>query len=135
MSETRSSVLPGVPLPLSGNRQQDRQNQRLKQKLEEKILAACRSNPLTQSAYDMGWNLGLQRGLEFGMKDAYAAAILAMHDIAKYGRKRNKRLLRRIDWYIINRLTTEDLVEQALREAGVKIDFTDPFERVVDADA
>ena len=132
MRKMMGESLPGVPLVPTGNRQMDRQNARLKQKMEDKIRSACKANAVTQSAYDMGYNEGLRRGLEFGMKDAYAAAILAAHDLERYDRKHNKRLLHRIDWYIINRLTTEELVEQALREAGVKVDFADPFERVVD---
>lgn len=127
------AILPGAPIPYTGSRQRDRQNQRLKQKLEEKILAACRANPMTKAAYDMGYNQGLQRGCEFSLKDGYAAALLAMQDLGRYGRKRGKRLLKRIDWYVINRLTTEELVDEVLARIGVKIDFAEPFERVVDA--
>lgn len=128
------NILPGAPLPYTPNRQQHRHNMRLKQKLEEKILAACRANPMTKAAYDMGYNQGLQRGCEFSLKDGYAAALLAMKDLGRYGKKRGKRLLKKIDWYVINRLTTEELVDEVLARIGVKIDFAEPFERVVDID-
>lgn len=129
-----SDILPGAPLPYTPNRQQHRQNMRLKQKLEDKILAACKANPMTQAAYDMGYNQGLQRGCEFSLKDGYAAALLAMQDLGRYGKKRGRRLLKRIDWYVINRLTTEELVDEVLARIGVKIDFAEPFERVVEID-
>ena len=127
-------ILPGAPLPPSNNRQQDRKNQRLKQKLEEKILAACRSNPLTQSAYDMGYNQGLQRGCEFSLKDAYAASLLAANEVYRFGKKRNRRLLKAIDRIVINRMTTEDLIDEVFQRFGIRIDFSEPFERVVDVD-
>lgn len=133
-TSTGFEILPGAPLPLTGVRQQDKHNLRIKEKMEAMILSACKTSPMTQAAYNMGYNQGMQRGAEFSLKDGYAAAILAMQDLGRYGKKRGNRLLKRIDWYVVNRLTTEELVDEVLARVGVKIDFEEPFERVVDVD-
>ena len=132
MTDRNYEFLTGVPYVPTGNRQKDRQNMRLKQKLEEQILAACKTNQMAQAAFDMGYNQGLHRGTEFSLKDGYAAALLAMKDLGKFGKKRSNRLLKRIDWYVVNRLTTEQLIDEVFERVGVKIDFAEPFERVVD---
>ena len=56
-----------------------------------------------------------------------------MHDLEGYGFKRNRRFLRKMDDYVVNTLSKEEIVDEALQKAGVYIDFKEPFERVVDA--
>ncbi len=123
-------LLPGAPLPMTGIRQQDRKRQRLLQEMEKRILDHCKADYMAQAAYNMGYNQGLQRGNEFSLKDAYAAALLAMRELCRYGKKRGRRLLKKMDEIVINRLLTEDLIDQVFAEMGVRIDFAAPFDRV-----
>lgn len=123
-------IKPGAPLPLTGNRQQDRRMKRIQEELEAKIRAACKTSPMTESAYQMGYNEGMQRGLRFMVKDCYCAALLAMRDISRYGHKRGLRLLKVMDNIIITRLTTEELIDKLMDEMGIVFDFDDPFDRI-----
>lgn len=103
---------------------------RIQEALEEKIRAACKTSPITESAYNMGYNEGMQRGLRFMAKDCYCAALLAMRDISKYGHKRGLRLLKVMDNIILTRLTTEELIDKLLEEMRIVFDFDEPFDRI-----
>ena len=123
-------LLPGAPLPMTGNRQYDRKRKRMLEEMETRIENACKADYLCQAAYNMGFNRGLQRGNEFALKDGYAAALLAASEVYRFGKKRNGRLLKAMDAIVVNRLTTEELIDEALQKAGVEINFAEPFERV-----
>lgn len=127
-------ILPGAPLPLTGYRQRDRENARKKGKMESSILSVCKKNPMAQAAFDMGYNQGLQKGCEFSLKDAYAASLLAANEVYRFGRKRNKRLLKKTDEIVVHRLTTEELIDEVFERFGIRIDFNAPFDRVEDAE-
>lgn len=115
-------------------RQQARQQERAEQKIREKVEAFRAVNPMAETTYQQGFKAGWDAATRFVIKDCYAAAALAMHDIGRFGTKRNRRLLKKIDDYVVNRLTTEDLIDEALQNAGVEINFAEPFERVGDVD-
>lgn len=123
-------LLPGAPLQMTGNRQYDRKRKRMLEEMETRIENACKADYLCQAAYNMGFNRGLQRGNEFALKDGYAAALLAASEVYRFGNKRNGRLLKAMDTIVVNRLTTEDLIDEVFRRFGIKIDFADPFDRV-----
>lgn len=103
---------------------------RIQEELEAKIRAACKTSPMTESAYNMGYNEGMQRGIRFSMKDCYCAALLAMRDISRYGHKRGLRLLKVMDNIILTRLTTEELIDKLMDEMGIVFEFDDPFDRI-----
>ena len=111
-------------------RQQSRQEARQQAKLDAKIKAACKTNPMMQAAYTAGYNEGSQFAVRCTIKDCYAAALLAIRKLEGYGEKRGKRFLREIDDIVVNRLTTEDLMDEALASVGVRINFREPFDRV-----
>lgn len=113
-------------------RQQARQQERAEQKIKEKVAAFRAVNPMAETTFQQGFKEGWDAATRFVIKDCYAAAALAMHDIMRFGTKRNLRLLKKIDYYVVNRLTTEELINDALQKAGVEINFAEPFERVGD---
>lgn len=113
-------------------RQQARQQERAEQKIKEKVAAFRAINPMAETTFQQGFKAGWAAATRFVIKDCYAAAALAMHDISRYGTKRNRRLLKKIDYYVVNRLTTEEIIDEALQKAGVAINFADPFDRVAD---
>ena len=130
MLDEYDDLLPGAPLPMTGNRQYDRKRKRMLEEMETRIENACKADYLCQAAYNMGFNRGLQRGNEFALKDGYAAALLAANEVYRFGKKRNGRLLKAMDAIVVNRLTTEELIDEVFRRFGIKIDFADPFDRV-----
>lgn len=114
-------------------RQQIRQQERLEKKIAEKVAAFRATNPMAETTYQQGFKAGWDAATRFVIKDCYAAAALAMHDISRFGTVRNRRLLKRMDFHIVNRLTTEEIIDEALQKAGVEINFAEPFERVQEA--
>ena len=114
-------------------RQQMRQQERMEKKIAEKVAAFRATNPMAETTYKQGFSAGWEAAVKFVIKDCYAAAALAMHDLSKYGTVRNRRLLKRMDYYVVNRLTTEEIIDEALQKAGVEINFAEPFERVQEA--
>lgn len=115
-------------------RQQSRQEARQQAKLDAKIKAACKTNPMMQAAYTAGYNEGSQFAVRCTIKDCYAAALLAIRKLEGYGEKRGKRFLRELDDIVVNRLTTEDLMDEVFRRFGIMIDFREPFDRVVEVE-
>lgn len=111
-------------------RQQLRQQERMEKKIAEKVAAFRATNPMAETTYQQGFNAGWEAAAKFVIKDCYAAAALAMHDLKGYSTVRNRRLLKRMDYYVVNRLTTEEIIDEALQKAGVEINFAEPFERV-----
>lgn len=82
---------------------------------------------MADDVWRQGYNAGLRAGSEFVIKDCYAAAVLALHDLEGYGTKRNTRFLQVMDGYIVNSLSTEEIIDEALQRAGVSINFREPF--------
>lgn len=108
-------------------RQQRRLMERAERILKDKINAFRRTNPLAEETYKAGYAEGWAAACDFTMKSYFAAAVLAMHDLEGYSTVRNTRMLRAMESYVVNALTTEELMDEALARAGVSIDFREPF--------
>ena len=108
-------------------RQQRRLMDRAERILGDKISAFRRTNPLAEETYKAGYREGWADACNFALKTCYASAVLAMHDLEGYGAVRNTRMLRAMESYMVNTLTTEELMDEALARAGVSIDFREPF--------
>ena len=121
---------------MSMTRQQRRAQERAMKKLKDKGDAFRTVSPMAEEVHRQGYEEGWQAGLTFAIKTCYAASVLALHDLEGYGRKRNTRFLRAMDEYITNALTTEDIIDEALKKAGVQINFKESFsdERVQEAE-
>lgn len=77
---------------------------------------------------------GFRDGKEFVLKDCYAAAALAYKDmVPEADSDAVTEFLRKLDDYITYSLTTEELMDKALEEAGVEICFREALaeDRVV----
>lgn len=109
------------------NRQQRRQQERAEKKIQSMGDTLRRMNPLAEDVYQRGYRAGLEASAEFVIKDCYAAAVLALHDLEGYGSKRSIRFLKAMDSYIVNRLDAEELMDDVLQRTGVRFDFRQPF--------
>jgi hypothetical protein len=112
---------------MSMTRQQRRAQERVEQVLARKIENFRRTNPMAEETYKAGYTEGWSAACNFAMKSCYAAATLALHDLEGYSTVRNARFLRAMDNYIVNSLSSEEIIDDALSKAGVAIDFREPF--------
>ena len=109
-------------------RQQRRKLERELIKKASDLNAYRKANPMAEAVHYQGYEEGWHAACDFCMKICYAASTMALHDLEGYSTKRNTRFLRKMDGYVVNALTSEELIEEALEKAGVKIDFRAPFE-------
>lgn len=116
-------------------RQQRRKLEREKEALVRKGNAFRKASPMAEEVHRQGYEEGWRDACDFCMRVCYAASTLALHDLEGYGTKRNTRFLRLMDGYVTNTLTSEEIIDDAFRKAGVQINFKAPFddERVQEA--
>lgn len=109
------------------SRQQRRAQERAQQKLREKVEAFRKSSSLSEATFQQGYEEGWKAACDFCMKTCYAASAIALHELEGYGTKRNTRFLRLMDSHVTNTLSSEELMDDALKKAGVAINFREPF--------
>lgn len=112
---------------MSMTRQQARQQERMEKKIAEKVAAFRKSSPMAEEVHRRGYEDGWKASMEFFMRVCYASSVRALHEVAGFGRIRNKRFLRRMDWHIINTMTSQEAIDAALLEGGVEINFKESF--------
>ena len=84
----------------------------------------------TPKEFEEQWQAGYQAGAEAFLKTAYAAVCLALNDLHGFGCKRNREVLQAMDKHILFTLTDLEIIEEVYQRMGLKLVFTDPFERV-----
>lgn len=99
----------------------------MEKKIAEKVAAFRATNPMAETVFQAGWKEGWHAAMEFFMRTCYAASILALHELEGYSTVRNKRFLQRMDYHVINTMTSEEAIEAALAEGGVELKFKEPF--------
>lgn len=77
-------------------------------------------------AFDDGFEQGRKVGLEGTYKICFAAVCLALNDAHKFGAGRCLRVLRKMQEYIIDTLTSAEAVHAVYKRMGLTIDFGDP---------
>lgn len=88
----------------------------------------------TPKEFEEQWQAGYRAGAEAFLKTAYAAVCLALGDLHGFGFKRCKAVLQAMDRHILFSLTDLEAIEEVWKRMGLKLVFTDPFERVQDGD-
>lgn len=100
---------------------------------EDKIKALFK-NGITSEDLEQEWTRGYQAGFkDAGMpviKQAYAAAVLVLHDQFGCGQVRCERFLKAMDEKITMTLTTDDIIGEVFDQTGLKINFQEPFDRI-----
>lgn len=109
-------------------RQQRRKQQRAMDALIRKGNAMRKASPMVEEVHRQGYEEGWKAACDFCMRVCYAASTLALHDLEGYWQKRNTRFLRKMDEYVTNTLTRDEIIDEALQKAGVYINFKEPFE-------
>lgn len=113
------------------SRRADKKKQSRHQRMtpEQKEKAMCKngiSPKDLQEAYEKGYNEGVKRASDYCLKDAYAAFLMAAHDVFGFGRERCRRLLYAADERVVNSLASEEAINEVFKTVGVAIDFYDP---------
>lgn len=88
----------------------------------------------TPKELEQQWQAGYRAGAEAFIKTAYAAVCLALSDLHGFGLKRCKAVLQSMDKHILYSLTDVETIEEVWKRMGLKLVFTDPFERVQEDD-
>lgn len=83
-----------------------------------------------QQAFDDGFKQGFDKASPGITKTLYAAVALALHDLYGYGGTRCKRVLERVDWYVLNALTSAEAIEEVYDRMGIILDFNEGIDRV-----
>lgn len=117
-----------------GNRADRRKNKKQlpkwqKMPIDLRINNMCK-NGITprdvDEAYQKGYKEGVDRATDFCLKDAYAAFLLAAHEVFGFGRDRCRRLLYAADEKVATSLSSNEAVEEVFKSIGVSINFYDP---------
>ena len=100
---------------------------------KEQRIASLIQNGITpedlEKEWHDGYNTGWAKASPGASKTCYAAFALALHELYGFGKNRLERVLNRADNLIIEYLTTEEIIDAVYKEAGLKLNFDDGFEK------
>lgn len=102
-------------------------------KLDARRMVRHGITPQDLAAADKsGYDRGTRVGREYVLKDCYAAAAMAYMDECRErgvdcDRERVRAMLIRMDDYVCNALTSEEIIDDAWRQVGLRLEFTGAF--------
>lgn len=103
---------------------------------KEQCMDALCKNGITpkdlKSEYDKGFEAGFMAGGNPVLKTCYAAMCLALNDLYGFGHKRCLDVLRAAEEHILETLSSQEAIEEVYNRMKLKIDFKDPFDRIVE---
>lgn len=84
-----------------------------------------------KESFEAGW----KQGVEYAIHTCYAATLRTTRGLLRFGRKRNTRFMKQMDYHVVHTIDSQEAIEAAYREAGILIDFNAVFddERVQEA--
>lgn len=108
----------------------------------ESLLAKFAKNGITAKDYDQARQEEYERGFRDGhaqaapttFKMVYAAICLALNEMHRFGRKRCRNVLLRVDSHVMKTLTSAEAIQEVYERIGLHIDFDEPFDRIVEDD-
>lgn len=101
--------------------------QRMSPEQQQKALFKQGISPKDlQEAYEKGRDEGIKMASSYCLKDAYAAFLMAAHEVFGFGPQRCKRLLYAADQRVVNSLASDEAIEEVFQKLGVSINFYDP---------
>ena len=129
------------------NRQQrrkiERQNKKIKrpsyhgmtqeEKLDRLFQQGISLDDLKEE-YENGYTKGFSDGLPAAYKTCYAAAVLALHDLYGFGHDRCYRVIRKMDSYTTEYLSSQEIIDEVYRKICLTLDFRDPIEPIKETD-
>lgn len=87
-------------------------------------------NGITKDHLAYEYRHGCKDGAEYATKGIYASVAIALHDLYGFGRKRLFRAIKAIDEQFVLCIDADELVEEAEKRTGYRINFKEPTDRV-----
>lgn len=84
--------------------------------------------------YETGYEAGVQDAKRFTFKTCYAAFIMAMRRKMDANADMCRDILVEADDIVCNALDSEEAIDQAFEEVGLRLDFREAFDRVQEVD-
>ena len=121
------------------NRQQRRKAQKQIPKYrrgmtQEDRVKALIKNGITpedvKESFDDGWKKGWLAGAENMLETIYAAVIMSLKEHYGFGPVRCERALVTADEHVKHCIDNQELIEQAWKSVGLRLNFEDPFCRI-----
>lgn len=97
---------------------------------QQKLVAGMYKNGITEKDLQAEFYKGVEAGRKSTIKIVYAAAILAAKSEFKFGKDRAWRLIKALDYHVLNTLSSEEIIDRVMTEMGISLNFADPFETV-----
>lgn len=83
--------------------------------------------------YRKGYNAGWREAGEPIVRGCYAAICLALNEMHGFGCKRCKDVLNKVDQVMLYTLTSEEAIQEVWDKIGLKLTFSETFDRVSEA--
>ena len=132
---------------MSLNRQQRRKLAKQNKSIKQPAYRGMTHEQKLERIFQQGISLeDLKREYQYGYEDGhaaaspttfktcYAAAILALHELLGFGRKRCQRVLRRMDEMVMEYLGSQEIIDAVWDKIGLKLDFNEPLDRIQETD-
>lgn len=101
---------------------------------KEQRIEALIKNGITledlERNYTEGYNAGFSEACPGTFKTIYAAVCLALHEKHGFGKKRCAEVLREVDKYVMESLTSAEAIDAVYRRMGLELVFDDPIDRI-----
>lgn len=101
---------------------------------KEQRIEALIKNGITledlERNYTEGYNAGFSEAAPGTFKTIYAAICLALHEKYGFGKKRCLEVLKAVDQYVMESLTSVEAIEEVYKRMGLEIAFDDPMDRI-----
>lgn len=102
---------------------------------EQRMDALCK-NGITpkdlEQEYNKGYEAGFMAAGDPVLRSCYAAMCLALNDLHKFGSARCAAVLRAADKHMTETLTNTEAIEEVYKRMKLKLDFKEPFERIIE---
>lgn len=80
--------------------------------------------------YNKGFDAGFAQAAEPVIRTTYAAVCLALNDLHGFGAERCCKVLQRLDWHMLNTLSSTDAIDEVYERMKLNINFQEPFDRI-----
>jgi hypothetical protein len=104
---------------------------------EAEICKSIVKNGITprelEENYARGYTAGYHNAGEQIVKGCYAAVCLALNEMHGFGQKRCHDVLSKMDEIMLYHLTSVEAIENVYKKIGLKLDFKDPIDRIIEA--
>ena len=101
-----------------------------KAEMEKRLLKNGITPKDLEANYNKGWEDGFKKAAEPVIQGCYAAICLALNDVCGYGQKRCAKVLNAVDQHLLYSLTSAEAIEEVYKRIGLRIEFSEAFDRV-----